>query len=120
MEHARLGETWVLEELAWAELVHTFLIAIASARAWSQSMFSCLMPQLVAGALHPNPDVAQGTCAIMGRLTEAVLEAEKQASENPDLKRCLADMAWNQLQLARELMKIGMVPESNTVHAVFD
>ncbi|CAE7437373.1 unnamed protein product [Symbiodinium sp. CCMP2592] len=115
---ASLEDPWVKEEAALCDMVFDMVTEVAAARVWSQAMFRVMMPQLCAGVLHEDAAVATRLCNFMNRLTEAALEAEKVVG-NQALTACLNDMAWNQSQAARELMKIGKdcqwTPADNTL-----
>ena len=99
-------DAWAREELALTQILFSFLTEIAAARSWSECMYRVMLPQLVAGVLHENPDAAQGIANKMRRITQTVLDAEKVVG-NQKLATCLQAAAWHKLQLARELMKMG-------------
>jgi hypothetical protein len=102
---ASLDEPWVQEEVAAFEMFYNLVVAIASARAWSQALFGVFMPQLVARLLHPSlPERVKGAM-FMKNVTKCVLQAEALKTHNSE--SLLTDVAWNKLQLTRELFKLG-------------
>ena len=97
---------WVQEEIYWATLTYNLVTEIASARAWSQHMFSILLPNMTAGLLSESEQRRTGTLAVMQRLTYTLLQAEKNC-HIPGVRKVLDDIAFHKTQLVRELFKIA-------------
>ena len=106
-------EAWVKEELHWAELAYNLCVDIAAARAWSQVMFSTLLPQVLAILLHDSAQAKQGGLAFMRRVATTILEAEKK-THIPGIRKCLNDIAFHKTQLVRELFQLGIDPGQKT------
>lgn len=96
---------WVREELQWAKLAFNLIVEIASSRAWSQMMFSIMLPNMTAGLLATSEQRRTGTLNVMRILVNALMEAEKN-THIPGLRKVLDDIAFHKLQLVRELIQI--------------
>lgn len=102
---------WLRDECQRLEAYVTMLIELASSRAWSQSFFVNCAPNNFVGILHEDRTIAKQLLEFQKRVWDAVLHAE-QLVKHPqkikkdvqlELKARLADVCWNQMQLAREI-----------------
>ena len=90
-----------------------FIYELASSRCWSQIQFAMLCPQFLAVVWHEDLELRSHGLQRAKKIWQAVLEAEGVVYERPNsarvqratlkqLRRCLDDCAWHQLQLSRE------------------
>ena len=90
-----------------------FIVELSSSRVWSQIQFSMLIPQLLAILWHESQDVRKEGLQQAHRIWQAILDAEAIVYDRPTapqlpaavkkcLAKCLTDIAFNQLQIARE------------------
>ena len=104
------------------ELFFRFLYELGASRCWSQIQFSMLCPQFLAAIWHESMDVRAESLARARDIWKAVLAAEDVVYEKPDapqeserirkpLKKCLDDMGWNSLQIARESYSVARAAE---------
>ena len=101
---------WLKEETERLRSFVLLLIELAAARAWSQSMFAQCSPNNFAGVLHTDRPRARQLFQNQKLLWESVLKAEQCVKHNKLAKNVamvvserLAEVAWNQMQLAREV-----------------
>ena len=105
-------EPWIAEEIQKIKTYMMLLIELASARSWSQIMYSNCSPNNLASIFHPDQRVAQQLLNLNRTVWTGVLAAEgivygRDPAVPKDLKaevrkRLCNDVCWNQLQLARE------------------
>ena len=108
------GVAWLEQEQELLDEYFNLLIELASARSWSQIMFSTHWPHSFASVFHPNPRTAQQLLNHQRQIFQAILQAENvvygRAGDNPlplttkkIVKTMLDGVAFNQLQLVREM-----------------
>lgn len=104
------NEPWLLDETELLNNYVCLLVELASARSWSQIMFTNNMPLAFAGASHSSPAVADQLLKHQRRIWESILKAETAVSDpsisrsiRTELKKRLEDISWNQLQVSREV-----------------
>lgn len=86
-------------------------IEICSARCWSQSQYTIVLPNVFSLVHHETPQERQRGIRLVKKIWDAVLKAEEfvygdgmMAADTKDaLKQILKDMAWNNTQVTREL-----------------
>ena len=105
---------WIQDETSRLEIFVRLLIELASARAWSQMMYTNCQPNSFVGILHPQQTLAKQLFTHQHGVWEGVLHAEK-CLHDPDLspkigkdikkelEKRLDDVCWHELQLAREI-----------------
>ena len=105
---------WYSEEARKLQEFWTLLVELAAARAWSQCQYAHCLPNAFAVALHPNTLVADRSLREQRRTWLAVLQAERlvangglEAGDQQLVKQLLVDIAWNRLQVAREIYLVG-------------
>lgn len=101
---------WLRDETELLESYVSLLVELASARSWSQMVFTNNLPLAFAGVFHEDPRSAAQLLQYQKRIWEAVLKAETMASDTTvpkrireELKERLYDVSWNQLQVSREI-----------------
>ena len=107
-----LQEQWFLNEKQKLAEYWELLCEFASARCWSQTLFTTTIPNSFAAILHDNEVIAQQHLDLVRNTWNAVLKAERiaVAVDTPRkvkdaLKKILADhVVWNRLQISRELL----------------
>lgn len=107
-------EAWQLEEQKRLTSFFDLLVELASARAWSQILFSTLVPNSLSGVLSMNAAARKTALKYLKETWDAVLAAEDfvqrkdkaNAALRMQVKGKLAELAWNQLQLAREIYAV--------------
>ena len=104
---------WVMEDKKTLAEFWELLLELASARAWSQVQFTICQPCSFVSALHRDTALADRSLQEHRRVWEAVLKAERAvAGHLPPRKKealtaLLHNLAWNRLQLAREVFLVG-------------
>ncbi|CAE8627865.1 unnamed protein product [Polarella glacialis] len=98
------GASWLEEEKAVLGKVHSFSIALASNVVWSEVMFWMNLPHAAAVLLHPDRQKRETEMKCLKELILAVEKAERLAPQDPALRECLEDLAWNVQPLPREIM----------------
>ena len=94
-------------------LFFRFTVELSSSRVWSQMQFAILIPQLLAIVWHESQEVRYEGLQQAKRIWQAILDAEAIVHDRPTapqlpvpvkkcLQKCLTDLAWNRLQIARE------------------
>ena len=105
------SQEWFQEELVCLNDFWSYLVELASARAWSQIQHAALWPQMLACVSHPNRDRTSEALQSMRRTWDAVLRAEDitihaagdlSQADRRALANVMADLAWNKLSFARE------------------
>ena len=104
------NDPWLLDETELLNSYVCLLVELASARSWSQMMFTNNFPLAFAGACHSSPAVADQLLKHQKRIWESILKAETAVSDPSipkstriELKKRLDDISWNQLQVSREV-----------------
>ena len=101
---------WIKEETSRLESFSRLLIELASARSWSQMMYTNNSPNCFVGVLHPT--LGQQLLNHQKSLWEAILLAERFVHDpsqkiekhiKRELEKRLEDVCWHELQLAREV-----------------
>ena len=106
-----LKEPWLIDEKQRLTNFFSLLVECASARAWSQMMFTNCLPNSFAAAKHDHAPTAGRLLQNIQRVWESVLLAESIVVGKRDatmevkkgVKERLNDICWNQLQLSREI-----------------
>ena len=106
-----LREQWLIDEKQKLKTLFTLVVECASSRAWSQMMFTNLLPNSFAAVKHEHAPTAERLLQNIHRVWESVLLAECIVSGKREatmevkkgLKDRLNDICWNQLQLSREI-----------------
>ena len=100
---------WFLDERRKIKEFFDLLIEVAAARSWSQVQFSVCQPEALAVVLHADQHLSEIALREQRQVWRAVLRAEhllaNGALEEADaaaLKSLMQDLAWNNLQVARE------------------
>ena len=99
LEKVKLAEFW------------TLATEIASARSWSQTQFVMCQPHGFAASLHPDEQLANACLREQRRVWECVLIAERavgphselSAGQKQALTSLLQELAWNRIQISREV-----------------
>lgn len=106
-----VDEPWLLEEKKRLETFCYLLVELASARAWSQMMFTNNVPHALVGIMHPSEQVAAQLHSHHQKIWSAVLKAEQMMVDTTVSKEArkllksllMNDLCWQQLQIAREI-----------------
>lgn len=133
VEEGRPWPEWYLEEKSRLETFWNLLVEVAASRSWSQTLFTTTIPAMFAGVLHPDKRTAENQLRHFKMTWDAVLKlesvfsasggnfqalhtplaAKKQTSTDRAIQRAnkclgprLADIAWNDWQLSRELYQM--------------
>lgn len=107
-------ESWQIQELGKLQEYWCLLYELASARCWSQSLYTTCLPNSFAALLHDDRGLAQQHLDLIHRTLEAVQKAESLVFGDLDPscskkvkeavhKLLVNDLAWNRLQVTREL-----------------
>lgn len=95
-------------------LNEAFLVAseIAADRSWNQMLFATCLPSTFAGILLDDALKAQRHLQFIHTVWDAVLKAEDMVLSADATKRSfmtdlLSDVAWNQMQICREIYVMG-------------
>eukprot|EP00435_Cladocopium_sp_Y103_P072189 s363_g39.t1 len=109
---------WVQEDRHWCHLVYNMVIEVASARAWSQCMWSVFLPQLLAGLLSESILHRNSVLGMIKRVGTTLLKAETK-THIPGVRKCLDAIAFHKIQLVREFLKMCQAgnPESKNPDA---
>ncbi|CAE7881470.1 unnamed protein product [Symbiodinium sp. KB8] len=101
------------EEEITLERFYSYVLELASARSWSQSLYSTCLPNFFAGIFHEKQALRDTCMTRVKELWKCVLEAEafvrnprEDAAVRQAVAGILADMAWNRLQISRELLAV--------------
>ena len=68
-------------------LLFNFCVHLASARCWSQSFFSLIMPYMLAGIHHPVEEKKADVASRMSKVSTAILQLEDYVEKHPDRKK---------------------------------
>lgn len=109
-------DPWVKEEIEKLKTYLILLVELASARSWSQIMYSHCAPNNLAAIFHSDHRVAQQMLNLHHNVWKGVLQAEEVVfTPSPGVardlkaevrKRLCNDVCWNELQIAREAFVI--------------
>lgn len=108
------NEPWLNDEQERISSYFTLLIELAAARSWSQTMFTNHWPHSFAVVCHPDRELAKQRLHQQQDSFKAILHAEEvlydskshvklTKSSKATLRTILDGVAFNQLQLCREL-----------------
>ncbi len=106
-------EQWLIEESQSLQGYFDMIVELASARAWSQMLFTTCLPHAFVGAGHKSKQVATQLMKHQKRIWEAVLAAEQLLLQRDypkkpkaSLNALMIDLAWNQIHIAREIFVV--------------
>ena len=123
LHQSESGEAWITTEKQLLYDFWVFIVEISAARCWSQSLFSDCLPNCFPAVLDKRPHVAQGHMDYQKKLWRAIIAAEALVNDPKVAKRTklavkqiLDDIAWNNIQLARELCLICSIGNWDAKH----